>query len=315
METIYIQDPSEITLASKALRRGDLVVFPTETVYGLGGNIWELSAVENIFRVKKRPQDNPLIVHIADIAQVKDLAAEIPKEFYLLAQRFFPGPLTLVLKKHSGIFPIVSGGLETIGIRMPSHPYALKLLQEAGVPVAAPSANHSGKPSPTSIEDALEDLKGEVPYAIDGGRCEIGIESTVLSLVGKNPILLRPGTIQKGALEQVLQKRISVSQSKKALCPGMKYKHYSPKATILVFSNLGKLKKHALASSCKRIILTQKSLSTSFSWKELSTKNLYHAYREADRLGCEEILIYLNRAAQKDLGLQNRILLSQSAFF
>ncbi len=315
MKTVCIEDPSDIVIASRALQRGELVVLPTETVYGLGGNIWSPSAIESIFRVKKRPQDNPLIIHIADIEQVKQLALEIPKQFYLLAQRFFPGPLTIVLKKHPQVSSVVSGGLNTVAIRMPSHPYALKLIQEAKVPIAAPSANHSGKPSPTSIEDVLEDLGGEVPYVIDGGRCEIGIESTVLSLVGKKPLLLRPGIILKEALEQVLGEKIAISHSKKALCPGMKYKHYSPRAAILVFSSLGKLQAYASSSPCKKIVLSEKPFSSNFPWIELSTKNLYFAYREADRLGYPEILIWLDKKGKSNMGLYNRILCSQSAFF
>ena len=177
------------------IRAGEVVAFPTETVYGLGANALEAEAVRKIFEAKGRPGDNPFIVHIYDVNQWKDLVEDIPKQALLLAEAFWPGPLSIILKKSSLIPEEVTAGLDTVGVRMPAHPAALKLLALAGVPVAAPSANRSGKPSPTTAGHVLEDLNGRIPMILDGGSSCVGVESTVLDCTGEVPLILRPGGV------------------------------------------------------------------------------------------------------------------------
>lgn len=228
------------------LRWGGTVAFPTETVYGLGANALNPEAVAKIFEAKGRPGDNPLIVHIARINELNDLVAEIPPKAGLLMSTFWPGPLTLVFKKGDKIPPIVTAGLDTVAVRMPAHPIALTLIEKAKVPVAAPSANLSGKPSPTRGADVLKDLGGRVDLIIDGGLCLVGLESTVLDLTVDPPMILRPGGISKEELELVLGKvdldpalLVEVEEDQiQPKSPGMKYTHYAPQAEIIVVQGL-----------------------------------------------------------------------------
>ena len=189
------QDKKNIETAANLLRQGGLVAIPTETVYGLGANALNPQAVEAIFTAKGRPQDNPLIIHICQPEQAEQYAREIPSAYYALCRRFSPGPLTVILKKKDIIPPETSGGLDTVAIRIPSHPVARAIIQAAGVPVAAPSANLSGSPSPTTAQHCIHDLWGRVDAIVDAGECSVGLESTVISLAGERPILLRPGAV------------------------------------------------------------------------------------------------------------------------
>lgn len=234
-------DKKKIGSAAQILRKGGLVAFPTETVYGLGANALDEIAVKNIFVVKGRPSDNPLIVHIADKKEVYKLAREVPKKAVKLMDKFWPGPLTIVLKKRDIIPDVVSGNLDTVAIRMPSNKIALELIKQAGVPVAAPSANLSGKPSPTTADHVVDDLNRKIPVIICGGNAKIGLESTVIDLSTKIPMLLRPGRITAEQLVDELGKiRMSsiVYCKKKKLkvfrSPGMKYRHYSPNAKVIL---------------------------------------------------------------------------------
>ncbi|MBU1204733.1 MAG: threonylcarbamoyl-AMP synthase [Nanoarchaeota archaeon] len=232
---------SKIKAAARILRKGGLVAFPTETVYGLGADALNPKAVKKIFEAKGRPADNPLIVHIADKEEVYRLAKEVPEEAEKLMDKFWPGPLTLVLKKSKIVPDIITGGLDSVAIRMPANKIALALIKEAKVPVAAPSANLFSKPSPTSAEHVIQDLYGKIDVIIDSGETEIGVESTVLDLTTKPATLLRPGGITLEELERVLGKiKIHpIIKGKKvkniiAKSPGMKYKHYSPNADVIL---------------------------------------------------------------------------------
>lgn len=225
--------------AASILRAGGLVAFPTETVYGLGANALDGEAVAGIFRAKGRPQDNPLIAHIADMEELGPLVAEIPAGAARLAGRFWPGPLTMVLPKSAAVPDAVSAGLPTVAVRMPSHPLAKALISLAGVPVAAPSANRSGSPSPTTADHCLADLEGRVEMILDGGPCPVGLESTVVSLAGDRPRLLRPGAVTPGELKEVLGDLViddavlhKMDEGAEAASPGMKYKHYAPRAEV-----------------------------------------------------------------------------------
>lgn len=227
--------------AAQIIRQGGLVAFPTETVYGLGANAFLGEAVANIFKAKGRPSDNPLIVHISDLSQLEDIVSHIPEKAKLLMDRFWPGPLTLILPKKENIPDEVTAGLSTVGVRFPKHPVAQAFISMAGVPIAAPSANTSGKPSPTTAQHVIDDLFGKIDAVIDGGAANVGLESTIVDVSGEIPVLLRPGGITYEQLCEVLGE-VTLGQSvteqlsanATAIAPGMKYPHYSPNAQVIV---------------------------------------------------------------------------------
>lgn len=231
-----------IRLGAELLRAGDLVAFPTETVYGLGANALDAQAVLRIFAAKGRPADNPLIVHVAEPENLAPLCCVTPLAHRLI-DAFWPGPLTLLLKKKPAIPPEVTAGLDSVAVRMPSHPVAHALLAACGVPVAAPSANRSGKPSPTLAQHVMDDMDGRIPLILDGGPCQVGVESTVLDLTCDPPCILRPGGITREMLETVLPK-VNVAgsvlrplqQGEKALSPGMRYQHYAPQGQLTLIA-------------------------------------------------------------------------------
>ncbi|MBQ6163250.1 MAG: threonylcarbamoyl-AMP synthase [Clostridia bacterium] len=235
-------DASAIPLAASLLRNGELVVIPTETVYGLAANALDPEAVRKIYAAKGRPSDNPLIVHISDFDDIYPLVREVPETAKHLAEKFWPGPLTIILPKSDRIPDATSGGLDTVAIRMPSHPTARAVIRAAGVPLAAPSANISGFPSPTKLEYAADDMTGRVPLILDGGDCAVGVESTVLTLAAGTPRILRPGGVTPGMLREVLgeveiDKAVldPLGKDETAASPGMKYKHYSPKTRVRIY--------------------------------------------------------------------------------
>ena len=232
----------ELAKAAAFLRDGKLVAFPTETVYGLGGNAYDATASARIYAAKGRPSDNPLIVHIADTDALSELAIEVPEAAYSLAEAFWPGPLTMILKKSDNVPKATTGGLDTVAIRMPADEIANALIRLSGVYVAAPSANASGRPSTTKAEHVIEDLNGKIDMIIDGGASEIGLESTIVDLTGEVPLILRPGYISAEMLAEVLGEvrfdeavlKRSPSENIVAKAPGMKYRHYAPKAPLYI---------------------------------------------------------------------------------
>ena len=225
--------------AAKILRKGGIVAFPTETVYGLGANALEAQASAKIYAAKGRPSDNPLIAHIASIDDLPKLAAQIPDAGRKLAEKYWPGPLTLVFPKKEIVPYGTTGGLDTVAVRMPSDPIATRLIRLAGVPVAAPSANTSGRPSPTRAEHVIEDLNGKIEMIIDGGEVGIGVESTIVDVSGEIPTLLRPGAITMEMLKETVgEVEIDpailgpMNEGMKPKAPGMKYRHYAPNAEM-----------------------------------------------------------------------------------
>lgn len=234
-------DVSEYFQAAQLLKDGQVVGMPTETVYGLAGSAFSEIAVKRIFEAKGRPQDNPLIVHISEFEEIHQLVSEIPETAKKLADKFWPGPLTIILPKSEKVPSCVTGGLDTVAVRCPKHPIANMLIKAAGLPLAAPSANISGKPSPTKATHVYKDLQGRIPMVIDGGECEEGVESTVITLATSVPKLLRPGNITFKQLKEVLGE-VSVDdavlnplkEGERVSSPGMKYKHYSPDAQIIL---------------------------------------------------------------------------------
>ena len=231
----------EIEEAARIIRRGGTVAIPTETVYGLGANGLDGEAVRKIFEAKGRPQDNPLILHVADESWIERYCKDVPPETYELTKRFWPGPLTIILKRRSIVPDITTAGLPTVGMRYPDHPITNALIRAAGVPIAAPSANISGRPSTTSFEHVLKDMDGKIDAIIDGGDCAVGLESTIIDLTVKPPRLLRPGGVTLEQLKEVLgevevDKAVSslLGNGEKPKAPGMKYRHYAPKAPVTV---------------------------------------------------------------------------------
>lgn len=231
----------DIEAAGEILRRGGLVAIPTETVYGLAGNALDPAVSARIYAVKGRPSDNPLIVHISAMKELPPLVAEIPAAAKKLAEAFWPGPLTIIMKKSAIVPKETTGGLDTVAVRMPSHPAARAIIRAAGVPLAAPSANLSGLPSPSAFEHVCDDLMGRVEAIVDGGDCAVGLESTVITVAGEVPCVLRPGGVSVEQLRAVLG-RVDVdravlekpAENARVASPGMKYKHYAPKAEITI---------------------------------------------------------------------------------
>ena len=231
-----------IALAARLLQQGELVALPTETVYGIAADARNGAAVCKIFAAKGRPQDNPLIVHICGMQMLRGIVAEVPPRARKLAAAFWPGPLTMVMPRGEEVSDVTCAGLDTVGVRMPSHPVVQAVIRASGVAFAAPSANLSGKPSPTNAQDTLADMDGRLPLILDGGESAVGVESTVVSVTGEHPVLLRPGYITKEQMEAVLGEEVQVSpaileklkEGEVARSPGMKYKHYAPKAQVTI---------------------------------------------------------------------------------
>ena len=229
--------------AAGLVRAGEVVGFPTETVYGLGANALEPDAVMKIFAAKGRPADNPLIVHITDISQIERLiSGEMPECARILAEKYWPGPLTMIMRKSDLIPDCVSAGLETVGIRMPSNSDALEFIKACGCPVAAPSANRSGRPSPTTAQHVLDDMDGRIPMILDGGECSVGLESTVLDVTGDVPRILRPGGVTPEMIAAavggcVVDETVMrpLQEGERPISPGTKYRHYAPKGSLTIF--------------------------------------------------------------------------------
>ncbi|MCX8055984.1 MAG: L-threonylcarbamoyladenylate synthase, partial [Ignavibacteria bacterium] len=230
---------TSIKKAAEFVKKGEIVAFPTETVYGLGANVFDDNAVKKIFVAKKRPQDNPLIVHISKIEQIELLVKRLNDCAKKIIEEFFPGPITIVLEKNDVISELVSGGLNTIAIRMPSLELTRKFIDECGVPLSAPSANLSGSPSPTSWKHVYKDLNGRIPCILKGPECDVGIESTVVDCTKNKPVILRPGIISIEDLKKIFPevKLYKPKKITKPKSPGMKYRHYAPKAKVILINS------------------------------------------------------------------------------
>jgi L-threonylcarbamoyladenylate synthase len=277
--------------AANVIQEGGLVVFPTETVYGLGADAFNEEAVKKIFSAKGRPSDNPIIVHISNPAQLQDLVKNVSAIEQKLIDSFWPGPLTIIFKKKDSISTIVSGGLSTVAVRMPSHPIARELILKAGVPIAAPSANTSGRPSSTSGADAYSDLVGKVDMIIDTGPSDIGVESTVVKVINDSVSILRPGAVTEEMLSKVVSPLpVIVSKGKNSLqaSPGTKYKHYAPAAPLeIVPLEYIENRATALRAKGKKVgILFQNEKNL-----EKISKNLYRALRYFDTHPVDIILV------------------------
>lgn len=260
------QNYEELKAPAEAIKQGKLVLFPTETVYGIGANALDEEAVKKIYIAKGRASDNPLIAHIANIEMLKNLVMEVGKVEEILIEKFWPGPLTIVFKKKQIVPDVITGGLDTVAIRMPSDTIAHKLIEYSNCPIAAPSANISGKPSGTQVEDVIDELDGKVEYVIDGGKVDIGVESTVIRVIDGVVHILRPGKVTPEDIEKLgipvyIEKQIlgEYKEGEKVMSPGIKYKHYAPNTKcVLVYSEENRKmvdKINELAKNKKTVII------------------------------------------------------------
>lgn len=300
LKTIII---NSVKLAASFIKKGDIAAFPTETVYGLGANAYDEKAVRKIFKAKGRPADNPLIVHVANKKDIEILASEIPPAAEKIIKKFFPGPLTVILKKNEVIPGVITSGLDTIAIRMPSSRIALDFIKACGVPVAAPSANLSGSPSPTSYKHVLSDFSGKIPCILKGPVSKYGLESTVIDCTSIIPAVLRPGVITLEQLRKI-DKRIRIkSHSAKVKSPGQKYKHYAPKASVkFITSKKAKVKKQKEAYiGMRRMKINNFELVKICTSLNDYAKNLFAFFRECDNKGIKTI--YCEKVPEKGVGL------------
>ena len=328
METKILKtDDASITEAGRILKNGGLVAFPTETVYGLGANAYDAAAVKSIYTAKGRPSDNPLIVHIADVADVDGLAREMNENARSLIEAFMPGPFTIILKKSGNVPDAVTAGMDTVAIRCPENETARRLIKAAGVPIAAPSANLSGKPSPTEAAHVRDDMTGRIDAIIDGGSCAVGVESTIVDASGDVPVLLRPGGITFEMIRRVVPEAgldanilRSIGADEKPLCPGMKYKHYAPDAEVTVIEgDMRAVKReieHRLAENrgkqCGVLTMSDNAYDSAviihggMTNREYA-KNLFAALREFDRLGVGIVFAEFESRDGYGLAIKNRL--------
>ena len=310
----------EIERAVALLRAGDLVAFPTETVYGLGADAANPAAVAKIFAAKGRPADHPLIVHLPGASHLARWAREVPPEAERLAAAFWPGPLTLILKRQANVPDAVTGGQDTVGLRVPSHPLALELLQAFDGGIAAPSANRFGRISPTSAAHVREELGERVPLVLDGGACPVGIESTILDLSRGTPVLLRPGFITSADLARVLGRapEVAAAQTAAPRVSGSLDAHYAPRTPLQLVSSDGLLfaLRDALVAGEKVAVLapTVQAISHDLvTWKQSPAEpagfahDLYASLRELDALGCVRILVQQPPAGEAWLAVNDRL--------
>ena len=308
-------DPNAIRRAAECLRRGGLVAFPTETVYGLGVHALDREAVLRLFRAKERPANDPLIVHVSTIDDVAPLVAELPSDMYALAARFWPGPLTIVVRRSRAVPDEVTAGLETVAIRVPSHPVARALIAAAGLPIAAPSANLFSRPSPTDAMHVIADLNDRIDMVVDGGPTEVGLESTVVDLSQGSPVILRPGAVSLDMLRAVLSnvelRNPTIEPATAQRSPGLMSKHYAPRAPVTVYERDVEAALSALVRDARALVRGGKAVAVLAFAEDVArlvdlpvrlvhlggeretadvAARLYAALRECDDLGADAVL-------------------------
>jgi len=327
-------DEQKMQEAGELIAAGELVGFPTETVYGLGGDALHPDASQKIYAAKGRPSDNPLIIHIAEVSDLERVAKIVPEQAKKLADAFWPGPLTMVVWKNENVPYATTGGLDTVAVRMPNHPVALDLIRKSGKLIAAPSANTSGRPSPTEASHVMEDLEGRIAMVLDGGPVGIGIESTIIDLTEEVPMVLRPGYITPEMLSEVLGEEviidpgiIAADDTTKPKAPGMKYKHYAPKADMVIvdgekekvvekitelISNAKAVgKKAAVIATNETKNLYQADVVLSIGTREEEdsiAKHMYKILRDCDKLDVDEIYSESFKTPRIGQAIMNRLL-------
>lgn len=329
METVVINITTEYEKAleesSKLLKNGEVVGIPTETVYGLAANALDEDAVKKIFVAKGRPSDNPLIVHIAKFEDLAPLVAEIPEKVKVMAEHFWPNALTMIMKKSDKVSDAVSGNLDTVAIRMPKSDYARAIIESCGLPLAAPSANISGSPSPTNAKYVFDDMNGRIPLIIDGGNCEIGVESTVISFAEEPPRLLRPGGVTLEEMTALIGEIVvddavlnKLEEGAVAASPGMKYKHYAPSADITIIKSDFDTFKFLCESEENITALCFDGESENLSCKCVTYGNendgfsqsarLFDALRELDKIGAKKVYARCPNTKGMGLAVYNRLI-------
>lgn len=329
METVILNDGEQsVSSAAAVLKSGEIVAVPTETVYGLAANALDTSAVKKIFEAKGRPQDNPLILHISSVDMLYDIASEINPLALTLAESFWPGPLTMIFPRKPDIPAQTCGGLDTAAVRMPKNNFTLSLIRECGFPLAAPSANISGLPSPTCAQHVYRDMKGRIPMIIDGGECRYGVESTVICFEGEKGVrILRPGAVTAEMLREYADVTVDsgvlqmLEPGQKALSPGMKYKHYSPNAEVYIVEGSSE-QIEAFVNSESR---NSKTAFLGFGNEKISedciklpygttaceqAENLFKSLRTADDMGCRTVYVRMPEKDGIGLAVYNRLLRS-----
>ena len=328
METLLFdaKNPGATDAVAEILKRGGLAAIPTETVYGLAANAFDGEACANIFKAKGRPGDNPLIVHICDMEMLSDVVSEVPEGARLLAEKFWPGPLTIIMKKSGKIPMVTSANLPTVAVRFPAHPVAREIIKKTGLPLAAPSANLSGSPSPTTFQHCVNDLMGRVDAIIDGGPCSVGVESTIISLAGEKPVLLRPGYVTLEQLRETigeveLSKAVleKLDEGEKVLSPGMKYKHYAPKAAVSLVKGSSEkyvnfVNEHsgegvyALCFDEEAPVLKTKTVTYGSEFSDAEqAEHIFEALRELDSLGAKRVFAHSPKITGVGLAVYNRL--------
>ncbi|ATD55936.1 L-threonylcarbamoyladenylate synthase [Clostridium chauvoei] len=324
------KDKKYIEEAAKIIRESGIVAFPTETVYGLGANALDIEAVAKIFKAKGRPQDNPLIVHVAS-KDINNIVSDIPEIAQKLIEKFWPGPLTIILNKKKVIPDVTSAGLNTIGVRMPSSDIALKLIETSGCPIAAPSANISGRPSPTEMERCVEDLSGKIDYILGGEKSDVGVESTIVDCTVNPPVVLRPGGITIEMLKDINEEieldpaiKGKPSENLKPKAPGMKYRHYAPKANLKIIKGKNEKTIEKINEMIHNYIENHKSvaiLSTEDNIKNFKygkvvslgndlndvARNIFESLRYCDDLGVDVILCQAFEEKGVGVAIMNRL--------
>ena len=320
-------EKEKIAIAAEVIKKGGLVAFPTETVYGLGADAMNGEAAKKVYIVKNRPMDNPLIVHISDFEQLNEVASQVPEEVFRVAKTVWPGPITFVLKKAPAVPKETTAGLDTVAVRMPAHPVALELIRESETPIAAPSANLATRPSPTRAEHVIEDLNGKVDVILDGGETFFGVESTIVNLTVSPPVLLRPGPFTVEELRNFFPDLIvpdfasGKREAEVALAPGMKYRHYAPQKPLIVVEGRkafeeavaqlsGRVKVVALCSEeeCSKL---PESVQKIVLGKEENlyeiARNLFDSFRKVDKTDAQVALIHSFPERGIGLAIMNRV--------
>lgn len=324
METLFLRvkknSDEVLEKAAVIIKNGGLVAFPTETVYGLGANGLDAKAVEKIYEAKGRPSDNPLILHISDKDMLADIVADIPVNAQKLIDAFWPGPLTIIFKKQGCVTDKVTGGLDTVAVRMPSEPVAAKLISLCGVPVAAPSANVSGRPSPTNARTVYKDMAGRIDAVLDGGDTLVGLESTVVDCTLPVPVILRPGGVTYEQLTQVVEIKTFSGEVKTPKAPGMKYRHYAPEAPLYLLESgeIATVVRKAISDGKRVGVLASEKVLGEISedvialggWQDDLTvlaTNLYSSLRRFDEKKAD--IIFVEKVCEKDIGraIMNRL--------
>ena len=329
METLLFDAKNEgsIEAVANILKNGGLAAVPTETVYGLAANAFDAEACANIFKAKGRPGDNPLIVHICNMEMLSDIVEEVPEGAKKLAEKYWPGPLTMIMKKSEKIPDVTSAGLPSVAVRFPSHPVARAIIEKSKLPLAAPSANLSGSPSPTTFEHCVHDLMGRVDAIIDGGASSVGVESTIISFAGEKPVLLRPGYVTLEQLREELGE-VEVShavlekleEGEKVLSPGMKYKHYAPKAKVTLIKAdseeyIKYVNEHAgegvfalcFDEEAKKLSVSTVCYGSEFSDEE-QAEHIFEALRIIDESGAKRVFAHSPKVTGIGLAVYNRLI-------